>query len=117
MTALPADQRSDTAAQERGGDPGQGMTDEAEVSSSSLEQAHFWTRTYAEILAMERGVMDRIRALMATESSTVRREVEMSNVPVIAAQIERFRQRHSFWADRVRELEEGGQVELATGTD
>jgi len=85
------------------------MTDEAELGNSSLEQAHFWTRTYAEILAMERGVMDRIHALMATESHTVQREVEMSNVPVIAAQIERFRQRHSFWAERVQELEGSGQ--------
>ncbi|MDQ6748365.1 MAG: hypothetical protein M3010_09730 [Candidatus Dormibacteraeota bacterium] len=105
MTYPSSKQRSDTAAQERGGDPDQGMTDEATVATSSLQQAHFWRQTYAEILAMERGVMTRIHELMEHSSDAVRQEVEMSNLPVIAAQVERFRQRHEFWSVRVRELE------------
>lgn len=40
--------------------------------------------------------MERVRELMAAESDAVRHEVELSNVPVIAAQVERFRQRHHF---------------------
>ncbi|HEY8740636.1 MAG TPA: hypothetical protein VIN56_08605 [Candidatus Dormibacteraeota bacterium] len=99
-------QRPDVAAEERGGDPQQAMVGETEIGSASLEQAHFWRRTYSEILKMEESVMDRIRELMATESVEVRQEVELSNVPVIAAQIERFRQRRKFWAVRVAEIED-----------
>ncbi|MHB8507120.1 MAG: hypothetical protein ACYDGR_00530 [Candidatus Dormibacteria bacterium] len=98
-------QRPDVAAEERGGDPNQGMVDEADLGSSSLQEAHFWRRTYLEILHMEEGVMARIRELMSAESDVVRQEVELSNVPVIAAQIDRFRQRSQFWTHRIMELE------------
>jgi hypothetical protein len=56
-------------------------------------------------LAMEEKVMERIQNLMAKQSPQVRREVELTNVPVVAAQAERFRQRLGFWVARVRELE------------
>jgi hypothetical protein len=50
-------------------------------------------------------VMERIQDLMATQSPQARREVELTNIPVVAAQAERFRQRLGFWTARVRELE------------
>src|SRR5438309_737124 len=96
--------RPDVIAADRGGDPQQGMADEADLETSSLEQAVFWRQVYAEILAMEEKVMARVVELMAAESLAVRREVELSNVPVIAAQVERFRQRHDFWDIRVTKL-------------
>ena len=49
--------------------------------------------------------MERIQDLMAHQSAEARREVELTNVPVVAAQAERFRQRLGFWTARVRELE------------
>jgi hypothetical protein len=42
---------------------------------------------------------------MAAESHTVRREVELTNVPVIASQVERFRQRHEYWDLKVKSLQ------------
>ncbi len=70
-----------------------------------MEQALYWRQIYREILAMEEKVMDRIQDLMAKESPRARREVELTNVPVVAAQAERFRQRLGLWTARVHELE------------
>jgi hypothetical protein len=42
---------------------------------------------------------------MQAQSATARREVELTNIPVVVAQAERFRQRLGYWADRVRVLE------------
>jgi hypothetical protein len=97
-------ERPDVLAAERGGDPNQGMEGEHDPKSASLEQAVFWSQVYGEILTMEEQVLERIQHLMAKQSPTVRREVELSNVPVVAAQAERFRLRLGFWTDRLQEL-------------
>jgi len=78
------------------------------MASSSLEEAMFWRRTYAEIVAMEEDVMARVRELMAEQSVVARREVELSNVPVIAGQLERFRTRLHRWEGRLLQLETDG---------
>jgi hypothetical protein len=49
-------------------------------------------------------VLARIRQLMATQSGEGRREVELTNVPVVVAQAERFRQRLGYWEARVAQL-------------
>jgi hypothetical protein len=89
----------------RGGDPNQAMDGEGDPRSASMDQALYWSQIYREILAMEEKVMERIQHLMATQSAPARREVELTNVPVVAAQAERFRKRLGFWTARVRELE------------
>jgi hypothetical protein len=89
----------------RGGDATQAMDGEGDPKSASMEQALFWRKTYQEILAMEEKVLERIQELMVKQSAEARREVELTNVPVVAAQAERFRQRLGFWAARVSELE------------
>jgi len=81
------------------------MDGEADPKSASMEQALYWRQIYREILAMEEKVLKRIEQLMAKQSPHARREVELTNVPVVAAQAERFRQRLGFWTARVRELE------------
>ena len=48
--------------------------------------------------------MAKVRDLMAAQSETVRREAELSNVPVIAGQLERFRSRLGYWEARLRLL-------------
>jgi hypothetical protein len=93
------------AAASRGGDPDQLMDGEADLGTASIEQALFWTKVYSEILAMETKVMARVQELMAAESDTVRREVQLTNVPVIASQVERFRQRHEYWDLKVKSLQ------------
>lgn len=93
--------RPDIVAATRGGDDSLGMDDEIEPASASLEQALFWRRVYSEILEMEEAVLTRIRQLMAQQSPQARREVELTNVPVVVAQVERFRSRWEIWDSRV----------------
>jgi hypothetical protein len=97
--------RPDMVAAARGGDPSQSMDGEADPKNASMEQALYWSQIYREILAMEEKVMERIQDLMAKQSPQARSEVELTNVPVVAAQAERFRQRLGFWTARVQELE------------
>src|SRR5690348_6197932 len=97
--------RPDIVAAVRGGDVSQAMDTEGDPKSASMEQALYWRQIYVEILAMEEKVMERIQDLMAKQSPQARREVELTNVPVVASQAERFRQRLGLWTARVRELE------------
>ncbi len=94
-------ERPDIVAATRGGDNSLGMDDEADPATASLEQAVFWRNIYTEILAMEEAVLARIRQLMAGQTPEARREVELTNVPVIVAQVERFRSRGKLWDTRV----------------
>ena len=98
------DPRLDIAAAIRGGDTEQPMETEQDIDTASRDQATFWRGVYQEILTMEESVMARIEELMAAQSETTRREVELSNVPVIAAQIRRFRSRLGYWEARLAEL-------------
>ena len=102
---LPKRLRPDVDAAERGGDWNQRMDGEGVPGDSSMEQAVYWKQVYTEILAMEEKVLARIRQLMETQSETAKREVELTNVPVVVAQAERFRQRLGYWEARVLHLE------------
>jgi hypothetical protein len=97
--------RPDIVAATRGGDDSLGMEGEADLATATLEQAVFWRDIYSEILAMEESVLARIRQLMAAQSPETRREVELTNVPVVVAQAERFRSRLGFWESACRRLE------------
>lgn len=89
--------RPDIVAATRGGDDSLGMDGEADPATASLEQALFWRNIYSEILVMEEAVLERIRQLMLDQSPQARREVELTNVPVVVAQAARFRSRLGFW--------------------
>jgi hypothetical protein len=102
--------RPDVVAAIRGGDWSQRMDGEGVPAEASLKQALYWRQIYTEILAMEEKVLDRIRQLMARQSEAARREVELTNVPVVVAQAEKFRQRLGYWEARVQQLEDGYQV-------
>jgi hypothetical protein len=97
--------RPDIDAATRGGDWNQRMDDEVRPEVATLGEALYWTQIYAEILVMEEAVLDRINKLMKKQSSEARREVELTNVPVVVAQAERFRKRHGYWSARVLELQ------------
>jgi hypothetical protein len=97
--------RPDVDAAMRGGDWSQAMDGEGIPAEATLEHALYWRQIYTEILAMEEKVLDRIRQLMNTQSEEVRREVELTNVPVVVAQAERFRQRLGYWEARVVQLD------------
>jgi len=95
--------RPDIDAAVRGGDWTLGMDGEGVPGHGTLKHALYWRQIYTEILAMEEKVLKRIRQLMATQSAEARREVELTNVPVVVAQAERFRQRLGYWEARVHE--------------
>ena len=80
------------------------MDGEGVPGDATLQQSVYWSEVYTEILAMEEKVLARIRELMLTQSDTARREVELTNVPVVVAQAERFRQRLGYWEARVEDL-------------
>ncbi|HEY5033508.1 MAG TPA: hypothetical protein VIJ30_00110 [Candidatus Dormibacteraeota bacterium] len=98
--------RPDVDAAERGGDWTKRMDGEGVPGDANLVQAVYWSEVYTEILAMEEKVLARIRELMLTQSDTARREVELTNVPVVVAQAERFRQRLGYWDARVADLQQ-----------
>ena len=107
-------ERPDIVAATRGGENSLGMDDEPDPSKASLEQALFWRNIYSEILTMEESVLDRIHQLMASQSPEARREVELTNVPVVVAQVERFRARRGIWNSVVDvHGDEGGAGALA----
>jgi hypothetical protein len=93
--------RPDIIAATRGGDASMGMDDEADPATASLEQALFWRDIYTETLTMEDSVLARIQHLMTNQSPQARREVELTNVPVVEAQAMRFRVRLGLWESRV----------------
>ncbi|MGZ5997387.1 MAG: hypothetical protein ACXWN0_17160 [Isosphaeraceae bacterium] len=96
--------RPDIDAAVRGGDWSLRMDGEGVPAEASLKQALYWRNIYSEILAMEEKVLVRIRQLMAKQSDEGRREVELTNVPVVVAQAEKFRQRLGYWEARIEQL-------------
>lgn len=94
--------RPDIVAATRGGDDSLGMEGEADLATATLDQALFWRNIYTEILAMEESVLERIKQLMVDQSPQARREVELTNLPVVVAQAERFRSRLGFWESCVQ---------------
>src|SRR5579863_8368447 len=103
--------RPDIVAAIRGGDHTLGMEDEADLATATIEQAEFWRNIYTEILAMEEAVLERIEQLMADQSPQARREVQLTNVPVVVAQAERFRSRLAFWETACERIE--GTLDVA----
>lgn len=107
----PKPSRPDVDAAMRGGDWTQAMDGEGPTSEANLEQALYWRQIYIEILAMEVKVLLRIRQLMKGQSEEGRGEVERTNVPVVVAQAERFRQRLGYWDARVVQLGGASKVD------
>jgi hypothetical protein len=105
MDYTSAPERPDIIAAIRGGDDSLGMEGEADPKTATLEQALFWRTIYTEILAMEESVLERIHQLMADQSPQARQEVELTNVPVVVAQAERFRARLGFWDTACKRIE------------
>jgi hypothetical protein len=99
-----ASPRPDVDAAVRGGDWSLRMDGEGVPGQATLKQALYWRQIYTEILEMEEKVLERIRHLMAKQSAEGRREVELTNVPVVVAQAEKFRQRLGYWEARIHEL-------------
>ena len=81
------------------------MDHEIPLGQATLAQARYWRGVYAEIATMEELVLARIRQLMKLQTADARHEVELTNVPVVVAQLERFQKRLGYWEDRILQLE------------
>src|ERR1700730_280081 len=97
--------RPDIAAAIRGGDTEQGMETEADPLTGTLEQAVYWRKIYGEIVEVEEGVLARIHELLAGRRPEARRAAKRSNVPVVFAQLARFKRRRGYWDNRIRQLQ------------
>jgi len=107
--------RPDIDAAVRGGNWAQPMDGEGPLGRATLKQALYWSNIYTEILAMEEKVLRRIEQLMVSQPAEARREVELTNLPVVVAQAERFRQRLGYWNARVVELDGAVSSQAAKG--
>jgi len=101
--------RPEIAAARRGGTNALGMQDEAQPATASAEVALFWRGIYGEIVGMEEAVLERIQQLKVLQSPEARQEVELTNVPVVVSQLNRFRWRWGVWDARVRALADMGE--------
>ena len=81
------------------------MDDEGAPAEADHEQAVYWRQIYKEILTVEESVLVRIRELQDKQSLRGRQEIELTNIPVVVAQAERFRKRLGYWEARVLELD------------
>jgi hypothetical protein len=113
MDQTSAPERPDIIAAIRGGDDTLGMEGEVDPATATMEQAVFWRNIYTDILAMEESVLERIHQLMADQSPEARQEVELTNVPVVVAQAERFRSRLGFWETACRRIDARLVADLA----
>jgi hypothetical protein len=62
---------------------------------------------YADILAMDKAIMERIRRLMVRQSDNGDRESDLTNLRLILAQLEKVGQRIAYWNVRLRRLVRG----------
>ena len=62
---------------------------------------------YADVLAMDKAIMERIRRLIVRQSDNVDREFDLTNLRLILAQLEKVGQRIAYWNVRLRRLVRG----------
>lgn len=76
--------------------------------SRSLETARHWVSVYSYLAELEQELLDLLARTIPSMPGEAQREAEQTNLPVLAAQVERFRHRLEFWTRIKRELEESG---------
>jgi hypothetical protein len=73
----------------------------------AITQAQYMIGIYAEILAMDKAIMERIRQLIVRKSDNGDRESDLTNLRLILAQLEKVGQRIAYWNARLRRLVQG----------
>ena len=76
--------------------------------SESLAEARRWVAVYNHLVKLEQELLDLMAGMMPGMPDEARREAEMTNLPVLASQVERFRHRRDYWVKRRKELEDAG---------
>jgi hypothetical protein len=79
----------------------------ASQAEATIVQAQFMIRIYAEILAMDETIMERIRQLIARQQPDAGDpEDNIRNLRLVLVQLEKVGERIAFWNSRVRALVE-----------
>ena len=73
---------------------------------ATVTQAMFMVGIYAEIVAMDQTIIERVRQLLAQQSGDGDREAYLSNMQLVLDQLLRVGERVNFWNGRVRDLVE-----------
>lgn len=72
-----------------------------------ITQARYMIRIYAEIVAMDETIIERIRQLIVTQSDDGDRDRSLDNLRLLLAQLVKVGQRLDHWNARVRALVRG----------
>lgn|SRR5487761_26951 len=81
--------------------PNRTMDDRAEAA---ITQAQYMIGIYAEILAMDKKIIERIRKLIVAHSDNSDREADLTNLRLILVQLEKVGKRIAFWNTRLQRL-------------
>jgi hypothetical protein len=73
--------------------------------SDSLEEARRWVSVYSHLVKLEQDLLDVLAGMIPNMPGEAQKEAEHTNLPVLAAHVERFRHRLEFWSRRRAELE------------
>lgn len=68
------------------------------------DDALHWTEVYGELLDFKNRTIERVRDDLSRLGEAARREVETTDLVVLAAERDRFRRRIEYWRERHREL-------------
>jgi hypothetical protein len=74
--------------------------------SESLAEARRWVKVYRHLVKLEQDLFDLLAKMIPSMPEEAQREAELTNLPVLALQVERFRHRLDYWVKRERELEQ-----------
>ena len=64
------------------------------------QDARHWVAIYRELIAFKANVLARVKAQVRSLPATSRLEATATDVPIIEAQLERYRRRLEFWFER-----------------
>jgi hypothetical protein len=70
----------------------------------AITQAQYMLEIYAEILAMDKAIIERIRQVIVRQSDNGDREADLTNLRLILAQLQKIGQRIAYWNARLRSL-------------
>ena len=73
----------------------------------AITQAQYMIGIYAEILAMDKAITERIRQLIVRQSDNGDREPDLTSLRLVLAQLEKVGQRIAYWNVRLRRLVHG----------
>jgi len=73
--------------------------------TDSLAEARRWVAVYHHLVNLEQELFDLLARMIPTMPQEAQKEAELTNLPVRASRVERFRHRLDYWTTRRDELE------------